>query len=245
MGPSWRKINTCYKYGEGPHTSRKVAGFFLMKEYYYMITESMLDLGLRGTELNLFAVIYGFSQRGGGCCYLKQDELAKWCGVTTRQTINSALKSLIEKGLVRKFIINKDGKDLVAYSYTEDVKKFDKRCKKFLHTDVKKLPEGSQNILHMDNIRDNEEDNTPLIPHPTPEEVSAYVCKLGFKDAEGFGHFYVGHFENTGWIRRNGEPLVNWKNNIREVWMPRNKDKDFSVYRPVKKQVSTISISGL
>ena len=40
-----------------------------MKDWYYVITESMLDLGLRGTELNLFAIVFGYSQRGDGCCY--------------------------------------------------------------------------------------------------------------------------------------------------------------------------------
>jgi hypothetical protein len=39
-----------------------------MKEYFYTITEGMIELGLRGTALNLFAIIYGYSQRGDGCC---------------------------------------------------------------------------------------------------------------------------------------------------------------------------------
>ena len=179
---------------------------------------------------------------------MKQDELAKWCGVATRQTINNTINSLVEKGLIRKFIINKDGKNLVAYSYTGSVKNFDTKCKKFLQQEVKKLPKECQKFLHKNNIEDKKEDNikdnTAFVP-PSVDEVHAYCTTLPIKDPLGFAYFYVGHFENTNWVRKNGEPLINWKNNIREVWLKNNKDKDFSEYIPQNEPKTTIKFAGL
>ena len=34
-------------------------------------------------------------------------------------------------------------------------------------------------------------------------------------------------------MKKNGQPVKNWKNNVLEVWMQNNKDKDFSAYIPV------------
>lgn len=86
-----------------------------MKEWFYTITQSMLELGLRGTELNLFAVIYGYSQKGDGCFYGTRGELCERCGVSSLRTIDSALNSLVEKGLIRRFDFEKEGQKYTAY----------------------------------------------------------------------------------------------------------------------------------
>lgn len=106
-----------------------------------------------------------------------------------------------------------------------------------------------------DIYRDNniDRDNKPVhrdntfIP-PSPQEVGEYAASLGFLSPKGFGYFYVGHYANTNWIKKNGQPVKNWKNNVREVWMPNNRDKDFSQYIPAEKKPTTknmIKFAGL
>lgn len=100
----------------------------------------------------------------------------------------------------------------------------------------KSQPMENREDIYRDNIKDrdnkkNKDDNT-FIP-PTPQEVGEYAASLGFRSPEGFGYFYVGHYANTNWTKKNGQPVKNWKNNVREVWMQNNKDKDFSAYIPV------------
>ena len=89
-----------------------------MKEWFYTITESMLSLGLRGTELNLFAILYGYSQKGDGCCYATRAELATRCGVSSKRTIDAALDSLEERGFIVRVNVLKKGQTIPAYQYT-------------------------------------------------------------------------------------------------------------------------------
>lgn len=87
-----------------------------MKDWYYIVTQSMLELGLRGTELNLYALLYGYSQRGDGCYYGTRAALAERCGVQSKRTIDAAIDSLINRGLIRRFKLGKDGQILTAYA---------------------------------------------------------------------------------------------------------------------------------
>ena len=87
-----------------------------MPDWFYTIFEWMLDLELQGTEINLFAIIFGYSQKGDGCCYATRAELARRCFVKSPRTIDNAMETLMKKGLVKKFQIFKDGNYLTAYS---------------------------------------------------------------------------------------------------------------------------------
>ena len=75
----------------------------------------MLRLGLRGTELSVFAILNGFSQKNAGCFFGTRKTLADYCGVSSKRTIDSAIDSLLEKGLIRRYSIIRDGKEMVAY----------------------------------------------------------------------------------------------------------------------------------
>lgn len=69
---------------------------------YYVITGWMLNnLGLKGTQLNVYAVINGFSQSGQGEFNGSIGYLAEWCGCTT-MTVSSALNELVKKGVIVK-----------------------------------------------------------------------------------------------------------------------------------------------
>lgn len=75
----------------------------------------MLRLGLRGTELSVFAILNGFSQKNAGCFFGTRKTLADYCGVSSKRTIDSAIDALLEKGLIRRYTIIRDGKEMVAY----------------------------------------------------------------------------------------------------------------------------------
>lgn len=63
----------------------------------WMITE----LGLKGNELIIYALIYGFSQAENQAFDGSMNYIAEWLS-TSRQTVNNALKSLVDKGLISK-----------------------------------------------------------------------------------------------------------------------------------------------
>lgn len=118
-------------------TALNVAGFvFLaMKEWYYIITQSMLELGLRGTELAVFAILNGFSQGGNGCYYGTRRTLAERCGVTSLMTVDKALHTLIEKGMIERLNITISGEEKIGYAV----------CPKFVQ-DIQKIVTPIQNL---------------------------------------------------------------------------------------------------
>ena len=60
------------------------------------------ELDLKGTELIVYATIYGFSQDGESRFKGSRQYLAQWCNGTTR-SVQTALNSLVERGLIQKF----------------------------------------------------------------------------------------------------------------------------------------------
>jgi hypothetical protein len=205
-----------------------------MKEYFYTITEGMINLGLRGTELNLFAIIFGYSQKGDGCCYASRKELARRCGVSSTNTIDTAMDRLIERGLVKKFTIHKEGHDLVAYSYRAEIAQGTQN----LSTPTQKLSSpipkncagGYAKIAHIDNKEEIKEEKDssseqPSIPPPF-QEVVKYCRERGFADPEGFADYYLENQKQGGWKRKDGKAITNWKQNVLQ-WERYNKNKTF------------------
>lgn len=75
-----------------------------MKENTYIVIQSWMvtELDLKGTELIVYATIYGFSQDGESRFKGSRQYLAKWCNGTTR-SVQTALNSLADRGLIQKF----------------------------------------------------------------------------------------------------------------------------------------------
>ena len=63
----------------------------------WMVTE----LGLGGTDLIVYAIVYGFTQDGTSECWSSLDYFASWCGCDKRTVIRS-IDRLVEKGLLKK-----------------------------------------------------------------------------------------------------------------------------------------------
>ena len=73
-------------------------------ENYYQIQGWMINrLGLKGVPLNVYAIIYGFSQDGENEYTGSLQYLCDFCGGVSKPTIINALKSLVEAGyLIRR-----------------------------------------------------------------------------------------------------------------------------------------------
>ena len=79
-------------------------------ENYILIQGWMInELGLKGNELMVYAIVYGFSQKAGHYFNGGTQYLADWTN-STRQGIIKVLNSLVEKGYLIKAINEKAGK---------------------------------------------------------------------------------------------------------------------------------------
>lgn len=82
---------------------------------FYTVQGWMLaDLGLKGTELATYAIIYGFSQDGKSEYAGSSAYLCEWLGCT-KKTALTTLAALTEKGYLRKREIIQNGVKLCAY----------------------------------------------------------------------------------------------------------------------------------
>lgn len=74
----------------------------------------MLQLGLKGNELLIYALIAGFCQDGVSECWTSQETMAEWCGGISTRAVRDILQNLITKKLItKKECLNKN----VKYSY--------------------------------------------------------------------------------------------------------------------------------
>ena len=88
------------------------------KESYFCVLSWMVtELKLKGTELIIYAIIYGFSQDGKSYYSGSASYLAEFAGVTTRAVFN-ILGKLCERNLLRKQEKIVNGIKLVDYAAT-------------------------------------------------------------------------------------------------------------------------------
>lgn len=76
------------------------------------------DLKLKGNELLIYAIIYGFSQNGEDKFTGSLQYICDWTN-SSKQGVMKSLKSLVEKGLIEKTDIYKNGVKFVEYHATE------------------------------------------------------------------------------------------------------------------------------
>ena len=142
-----------------------------MKENTYYVVMSFMvdDLHLKGIELQLYAIIHGFSQDGenafrGSIAYLQD-----WTGVA-RSTVFNGLASLVDKGLLEKKDIFMGNVKFCEYKTTS----------KKIIPPVRKQDGGSTKT-RPNNIEDNKddikEDNLPPTPY-TEEQLELMADML-------------------------------------------------------------------
>lgn len=136
----------------------------------YIVIQSFMvsDLKLKGNELLIYAIIFGFSQTTGQAFHGSLTYLESWTN-STRHTVISSLKSLVEKGLIEKEEQTINGVKYCSYrakistdEAQEVVQKFPGGSAKIAQGVVQNLHGGSakiapNNILYniVDNIVDN------------------------------------------------------------------------------------------
>jgi len=172
--------------------------------WFYVITEEMQQLGLKGNELLVFAVLHGFSQRGDGCYYGSKPRLAEICGVSKR-TLDGILAALQEKDLIGSKPVLVGERTATAYFTTC------RNCTPVqnLHpSPVQNLHPTRAEIAPNNNIDNNtsisiEIEGSKHIAHarafvaPTLEEVKNYCREKGYYiDPEEF----MEHYTSNGWM---------------------------------------------
>lgn len=131
------------------------------------------ELKLKGNELMVYAIIYGFSQGNEGQRFTGSLQyLADWTNSTKPGVIKN-LKSLMEKGLIGKEEKQINSVKFCEYYATE----FNRVLNKVEGGIKQSLPGGIQqslpNNIALDTIADNDIDNigdTPPTPPPPPTE---------------------------------------------------------------------------
>lgn len=125
---------------------------------YYTIQYWMInELGLKGLELNIYAIIYGFSRDHCGAFTGSRSYLADFTN-STKAGVDKALKGLLKKNLLEKkeyinrgikycIYVAKEVANLVSYQSTQ------------LSGVANSVSQGSQ-LSCPNNIEDNIEDNT-------------------------------------------------------------------------------------
>lgn len=168
------------------------------------------DLKLKGTELLVYAVIYGFSQAEGQRYTGSLQYLAEWCGATKR-SVQTALKSLTDKGYIQREDKLINGVKFVEY-----------------FVGIEKISMGgmekiSTNIIDINNIDNYINNKTPTkkTAKPTLEEVQAYCAERQNKvDPAKFYDYY----EANGWVQgKAGKPVKDWRACVR-TWERNNFD---------------------
>lgn len=116
------------------------------------------ELGLKGNELLVFALIYGFSQDGVSSFYGGRKYIADTFNISM-PTVDKALSGLIIKELICKE--EHEGTTDVYFSDDEGIKKLYKGYKETLQGGVKKLYRGCKETLH-NNINNNKNINNTI-----------------------------------------------------------------------------------
>ena len=143
----------------------------------WMVTE----LGLKGNELIIYAIIAGFSQDGESNFHGSLSYLSEWTN-TSKQTVINCLISLQDKGLIIKnefYVNNVKNCEYRATAFIEEYQskkmnsddEFEYQSKNF-NMVVKKFDGGSQKILHnnieynINNIKEKEKEKEKDDPKP-------------------------------------------------------------------------------
>lgn len=109
---------------------------------FIVIRSWMIELGLSGNELIVFALINGFSMDGKSTFNGGLEYLCNQTGIARRTAIN-CLKRLTEAGMIKKTSVKKNGVDYSAYSVS---KQACKKCTGEKNALVHKVHSGSEKI---------------------------------------------------------------------------------------------------
>ncbi len=129
-----------------------------MENHNYVCLQAWMvkELGLKGSELIIYSLIYSFSQADGNYFTGSLTYLSEWTGTTKRSVIDQ-LKRLQERGLIEKDETYINNVKFCKYRYRKDAVDFT-TSEKTSPGVVKKLHRGGEKTSP-NNIVDNIDDN--------------------------------------------------------------------------------------
>ena len=171
------------------------------------------ELGLKGNELLIYAIIYGFSQDGenhftGSLCYL-----SNWTN-STKQGVSKALKSLVNKGYLCKVDKVVNGVKFCEYYAKQSCGVCNKVAQGMQQSCIGGMQQSLTNnidIYNIDNNLEREGEKQKRFSAPTLEDVKNYIAEMGYNmNAERFVDYYTAN----GWkVGKNN--MKDWRAAVR------------------------------
>ena len=190
---------------------------------YYVVHEWMIsELGLKGTELLVYAIIFGFTQIEEQSFFGTRKYLAEFTGATVR-SVQNALEALVDKGYLSKHVstVPCNGTRMVSY-------------KAILHPQCKNFT--GEKIAHNNNIHNSIKSNGVTVSKegsskssrfikPTVDEIRAYCNEKGYNiDPERFYDYN----ESKGWLVGK-TPMKDWRAAVR-TWVRNNNARNIPTH---------------
>ena len=152
-------------------------------ENFIAIQGWMLNkLNLKGNELIVYAVIYGFSQDDESRFTGSRRYLAEWCGCTMK-TVDNALSSLVAKGLIAKHDKTINGVHLCDYSITQVGKNLQQGTVKITHHNI-------EDNLGIDTLEDNiDKPKRSRFAAASLDDKNTYVEIVDYLNAKAGTHY--------------------------------------------------------
>lgn len=145
-----------------------------MDNNYIVILDFMVrDLKLKGSELLVYALIYGFSQDGESKYYGSRRYIADWFNCSL-PTIDKALNGLLEKDIIIKHEEVINGVKFNRFSASKETLQ-----------GIKKLYRGSKETLHNNNIYNTRKENN----------ISKDIFKRKFFENEHLNNLFIEFLE--------------------------------------------------
>lgn len=192
-----------------------------VQENNYIVIQGWMinNLNLKGNELIIYAIIFGFSQIEGQLFNGSLQYLADWTN-STKQGVSKNLKSLVDKGLIKKNDKYINGVKFCEYyttMFNEVCNKVDEGMQQSLIPPIK---QSLTNNIDLDNTNDNSNNNNRF-KKPTLEEVKQYCLERNNNiDPENF----IDYYNSNGWkVGKN--PMKDWKATIR-TWEKRREESN-------------------
>lgn len=133
----------------------------MKKNGFFIIERFMVDdLKLKGNELIIYGIIYGFSKNNssfeGSLNYL-----AGWIG-SSKQTVITVIKSLMNKGFIQRIGVNKSMRTYIYRAVDNKSNNFIDESQKNIVGSSKNLTDIGQDIIpnNIDNNINNNKDDT-------------------------------------------------------------------------------------
>lgn len=192
-----------------------------VQENNYVVIQGWMinNLNLKGNELIIYAIIFGFSQIEGQLFNGSLQYLADWTN-STKQGVSKNLKSLVDKGLIVKNDKYINGVKFCEYYTTKFNEVLNKVEEGMQQSLIPPVQQSLTNNIDLDNTNDNSTNNNRF-KKPTLEEVKQYCLERNNKiDPE----YFIDHYNSNGWkVGKN--PMKDWKATIR-TWEKRREENN-------------------